>query len=168
MTLDNHTDPTDPVDPTDPEESGVFKALRQQVKDQKKELDAAPDRTELEVEIRATLKHESAIEAELIGLGHPIGIRELVDEKLGENEVTKETVTEALIAIGYKVDETDGATEESNKDTTKSGLAEVSNLSSAVQSAAQNKPSDDLAEKIASANTPEALAKVMAEAEQTQ
>jgi hypothetical protein len=166
LTLDNNTEPVETPDQPDAEDSGVIKGLRADVKDLKAQVKAAPSREVLEAEIRSELARESAIKEQLVSLGHPAGIMELVSGKLGEAEVTKESVAEALTGIGYEVDvDGAGSGDDANTGDPSSDLAKVTSLSAQVQSAAQNVPADDVGQKIAEAETPAQLAEIMAKAD---
>jgi hypothetical protein len=85
--------------------------------------------------------------------------------KLGDAEVTRESVAAALTGIGYAVD-IDGASSESGEEDSAqhSDLARVSNLSAQVRSAATGSTSDDLMRKISQANSQAELSALMAEA----
>ena len=162
MTLENNTDGTDAVDES--ADSPVMKALRQQIKDLKDLVKAAPTRESIEAEIRAGLARESAISEQLIALGHPAGMSVVLNGKLGEAEVTRESVASALQSIGYKVEVDDAAQDEGNEPTVnQSDLANVSSLSAQVRSAAGPDHSD-LATKIANAQSQQEVAALMGEA----
>lgn len=161
MTQDNSTEDTETQGESSSDDSAVIRELRQQIKDMKSELKSVPNRSELEAELRAQVRKESAIEAELIHFGHPAGIREVVEGKLGDAEVTRESVAEALKAIGYAVtaDESEGGgTSVESED-----LRSVTELSSQVQSAAQKKEAESFYDGLNKTETPDALAAFMRE-----
>lgn len=163
MTQDNYTDTASAADESN-EDSPVIQSLRQQVKDLQKQVKSAPDRDSLEAEIREQLTRDSAIQTQLGKFGHPAGILDVVKGKLGENEVTEDTVAEALTAIGYTVDKADGAPETAKEPgDSRTDLANVTDLSRSVQSAAgSGAPASELS-RVQNAQTPEELAAIAAE-----
>jgi hypothetical protein len=138
--------------------------LRKQLREAQKQLKSQPDEAEMEANIRSKLERENAIESELVGFGHPKGIGSLIADRLGEADVTREAVAEALTGIGYEVDATDTAGGQgSSKDSSQPDLANVADLSSRVQSAGgSGAPASDLA-KVESAQTREELRAIAAE-----
>jgi hypothetical protein len=157
LTQEGYTDTTDVEDESSGNESEVLRSLRKQLKEKDRELSARPDRATLEAEIREGLKRDAAIEGALTTFGHPAGILDVVKAKLGDAEVSPETVAEALRSIGYQVevpDATAGTGEEQVDQL--SDLATVSTLSAQVRSAATGGATDPL-EAINRANTPEEL-----------
>jgi hypothetical protein len=163
LTQDNYTDTTDDVDESGASESELLRNLRKQLKEKDKELAARPDREALEAEIRNRLKRESAIETELMSLGHPAGIRPVVEGKLGDAEVNRETVAEALRGIGYQIEvpeAPDGSG--GNPATSQSDLANVASLSAQVRSIASGGGEDTVMKQIAAAKTPQELAEIAA------
>jgi hypothetical protein len=164
LTQDNHTEGVEPQDTGGGEDSAIIKALRKQVKDQKAELESRPDRETLIAELRNELVRDGAIEEELTFFGHPKGILDTVKGKLGDAEVTRESVAEALKGIGYQVEEADASAGDGTEQSAQaSDLAKVSTLSSRVRSAAQGEPSDAAMQRINKADTPAELAAIMAE-----
>jgi hypothetical protein len=100
----------------------------------------------------------------LIALNHPAGLSEFLKGKLGDAEVTRESVAEALKGIGYQVEEADAPAGDGTEQSAQaSDLAKVSTLSSRVRSAAQGEPSDAVMQRINKADTPAELAAIMAE-----
>lgn len=160
MTQENYTDGTDAVDQS-VDDSPVMKALRKQVKDLQAQVNAAPTRESIEAEIRAGLARESAISEQLIALGHPAGMSAVLNGKLGEAEVTRESVAEALQSIGYKVEVEDAASDEGSEPVgNQSDLANVSRLSAQMQSASQPGRLDDTS-KVLATQSPEELVELM-------
>lgn len=164
MTQNQYTDSSVPQDGTTQNDSAVIKELRQQIKDLSAELKSRPDETELRAALSAELARDSAIETMLVGFGHPKGIRSLVAEKLGDAEVTVEAVAEALVGIGYEVDTT--KTVEGHAESTvpaHAGLAEVSGLSSRLQSTSgTGTPASDVT-KVNEASSREELRQIAAD-----
>lgn len=163
MTQDNSTEASEATGESGSDEnSPIIRELRQQIKEMQRELKAVPNRTELEAELRAQVRRESAIEAELVHFGHPAGIRSVVEDKLGDAEVTRESVAAALKAVGYEVtaddSDSDGPSVEAN-----SALEGVTQLSSQVQSAAQKKGTEDFYDGLNKTDTPAELAAYMRE-----
>ena len=151
------------------QDSPVIKALRKQIRDLTKERDARPDRDTLEAELRPSWERDKAIEAELMGFGHPKAILDIVKDQLGESEVNRESVAKALEVIGYTVELTASADEAPVSDAGSvpdemSNLAQVTSLSRQVQSAASGATSDDLSKRIAGAKSREELVAIMDEA----
>jgi hypothetical protein len=141
-----------------------MKALRKQIKDLQSQVNSAPTRESIEAEIREGLARESAISEQLIALNHPAGLSEFLKGKLGDAEVTRESVAEALKGIGYQVEEADASEGDGTEQSAQaSDLAKVSTLSSRVRSAAQGEPSDAAMQRIQGAESPEKLAAIMAE-----
>ncbi len=171
MTEDNNTETSESTEGSESQDSGgsedspVIKQLRQQLKDAQKELKSVPSRTELEADIRAAVQRESAIEQQLVAAGQPSGLRPLVEEKLGDAEVTPEGVTEALKAIGFETTASDDSGTEGEQSA--EDLSGVANLSNQVANAANQQTDSNLTEKINAAETPQELAQIMAEAGQS-
>lgn len=164
MTQDNDTDITDVQEES--QDSSVIQGLRSQIKTLEKDLKARPDRETLAAELKEQLSRDTAIETQLIGFDHPAGILDVVKGKLGDADVTRETVAEALTSIGYKVDVDDATSDhEEVTDSQDTDLAKVANLSATVQSAVQGTDSRDLTSRIESADTAEELTKIMKEAD---
>lgn len=164
MTQDNDTAGVNtPDESTD--DSGVMKALRKQIKDLENQLKSAPSRESVEAEIRTELERVSAISEQLIALGHPAGMANILKGTLGDADVTLDSVAQALQSIGYSVEVSDGTSKSGADEPSEeaSNLARVTNLSAQVQSAAQGGNPDDVLQKIRSAETPGELAAIMAE-----
>jgi hypothetical protein len=143
-----------------------MKALRKQISDLTKQVNSAPTRESIEAEVRSELARQSAISEQLIALRHPAGLAEFLQGKLGDAEVTFESVAEALRGIGYQV-EVDGASSESEGENTAgdhTDLANVTGLSAKVRSAAQGGDADDLMRKIGQTKDQAELNALMAEA----
>jgi hypothetical protein len=157
LTQDNSNDTGNDQDQSS-EDSPVMKALRQQIKDLKDQLKAAPDRDSLAAEIRAELARDSAIEARLVSHKIPVGILDSVKSKLGDAEATAEAVDKALSDIGFSVDGTDAGSDQSNQDSQQQGdLAGVASLSAQVQSAAGQATPANAVEAVNQAKTREEL-----------
>lgn len=162
MTEDNTTESVDKQDSGDAEDSTLVKDLRKQIRDLSKEVKAAPSRSDIEAEVRASVARQTAIESELVALDMPAGLLETVEGKLGGKEVTAEAVAETLTAIGFVLTDTDdGDVEDDGAD---ANLADVANLGSQVAQAAKAQRGDNLADLINSAESPEELADIMREA----
>jgi hypothetical protein len=147
------------------EDSPVIKQLRQQLKEAQRELKSVPNRSDVEAEIRAAVAREKAIESELVALSLPAGLSETVEGKLGDAEVTREKVVEALTSIGFQVTaEDDGGTQDEADSRQANDLAQVANLGNQVAQAATQQTQDNLTDKINEAETPEQLAAIMREA----
>ena len=165
MSQDNDTEAADEQQETN-DDSSVIKTLRKELREALKELKAAPDRDTIVAEVKDGLTRDLAIESQLIGFGHPAGILETVKGKLGDADVSPETVAKALESVGYKVD-VEGAT--SDDDSVDSGsetnvdLVKVTQLSAEVQSASKGKTTTDVTTRIAQAETNEEVNKIMAE-----
>jgi hypothetical protein len=165
LTEDNTTDAGNDQGQNDEgaDDSAVIRALRQELKDAQKQLKAQPSRADIEAEARAAVARESAIERELVSLKVPASVRLLVEEKLGDAEVSQEAVSEALVALGFQVTAVDeGGSGESGG--VAAAVDAVASLGNQVQAAAQNVQTDDLGAKIAAAETPEQLAQIMRDA----
>jgi hypothetical protein len=164
LTQESNTEGTENLDESTVD-SPVIKALRRQIKDLEKAVSTAPTRESVEAEIRESLARESAISSQLVALGHPAGLSEFLKGKLGDAEVTRDSVAAALTGIGYAVD-VDGASSESGVEVSaqQSDLAKVANLSAQVRSAALGGTSDDLARKISQAQSQAELNALMEEA----
>jgi hypothetical protein len=163
LTTENTSATTEPQD-----ESGVIKGLRQQLKDKDARIseleNSIPDTETLEAEIRERLKRDSAIEAELGRLGHPVGILGVVKDKLGENEVNTQSVAEALQGIGYEVDVEGAAQGQADQASPEhADLARVTQLSNQVSSATQGDPSASVVDRINSAQSAAEIEKIMSE-----
>ncbi len=172
MTEDNTTETSESTEGAESEGSGsseespVIKDLRKQLRDAQKELKSVPSRSEVEADIRQAVERESAIEQQLVAAGQPSGLRPLVEEKLGDADVTPEGVVEALKAIGFEVTASDdGGTQENQQSA--ENLEGVANLGNQVAQAASQQGTDNLTDKINAAETPEELAQIMAEAGQS-
>lgn len=147
------------------EESPVIKDLRKQLKDAQRELKSVPSRSEIEAEVLAAVARTSAIETELVGLNLPKGLSETVEGKLGDADVTREGVVEALTAIGFEItDSPDGGEESQQTEQNVQDLSQVANLGSQVAQAATGQNTDNLTDKINEAETPAQLAEIMREA----
>ena len=147
---------------TSADESGVIKALRIQLKEQEKELKARPAREDLESEIRTQLKRESDIAALLTKQGQPSGLAEFAILKIGDQEVTEESVAGFLQGLGFDAQSvsSDGQTSAPQTST----LAEVTDLASRVSAAASNAPAGNLEDRIAKAQSLAEIETIMAEA----
>lgn len=163
MTQDQHTNVVDTTD--EEQESSVINDLRAQLRAKDKELKAKPDRDELAVELKAELADDNAIEALLIGFGHPVGILDTVKGKLGDAETTKETVGKALQDIGYKVEITDVSSEQDSQGSTENTeLATVTGLSAQVQSAVQGDATVNVKTQLGEAETQDQVNAIMEKA----
>jgi hypothetical protein len=162
LTQDSNIDTTEAVDESS--ESAVIRALRKQIKDIEAELKGRPDRPTLEAEIRESLKRDNAIEGVLTTLGHPAGILDVVKAKLGDAEVTRDSVADALRGIGYQVEVDDAPAGEGHEPSeSESDLAKVASLSAQVRSAAQGvAPVTDI-QRINQAQSQAELNAIMAE-----
>jgi hypothetical protein len=149
------------------EESPVIRGLRTQIRDLEASLKSRPEREQVAAEVRSQLEREQAIAEQLIALGHPKGMLDTVASKVGEGEVNRDSVAQALTSIGYNlVPENDAANDSKveAKATDNSALAEVSTLSAQISAAAQGEPADSTMAKIAGAKSNAELAAIMAEA----
>ena len=163
LTLDNTDAAVDAQDET--QDSPVMKALRSQVRDLKKQLKATPDRETLADELRSELARDNSIISKLEGYGYPEGILDTVKAKLGEGEVTDETVTNALTSIGFKIADSDAVSDDAGSESTAgSELVDVTSLSGQVATAASNVAPDTVMDEINSADTPEEVAAAMEKA----
>lgn len=143
-------------------DSPVIQQLRQQVKQLTDQVKAQPDRAAIEAEIRSELKRNQAIEIELTNLGHPAGMTGTVAGQLGESEVSRETVADALRAIGYTIqDESDGGSGDDGDAVDQGDLATVTDLSRQVSSAASGTQTPSVEQQIAGAKSREELAAIM-------
>ena len=147
---------------TSADESGVIKALRIQLKEQEKELKARPAREDLESEIRTQLKRESDIAALLTKQGQPSGLAEFAILKIGDQEVTEESVAGFLQGVGLTANPVSSDSQTSASQT--STLAEVTDLASRVSAAASNAPAGNLEDRIAKAQSLAEIETIMAEA----
>jgi hypothetical protein len=163
LTQDNNTDGIEAVDQSG-DDSPVIKALRKQVADLTKLVNTAPTRESVEAEVRAGLAREAAIGSALTTLGLPAGLSEFLNGKLGESEVTLESVTSAVTSLGFQV-EAAQATEDggATPPVDNSDLANVTRLSAQVRSAA-TPDHTDLATKLAGARDQGEIAALMREA----
>jgi hypothetical protein len=166
LTEEQHTEAVEPQEESaSGEESSVMKDLRKRLRDAERELKSVPSRSEVEAEIRAAVAREKAIESELVALNLPAGLSETVEGKLGDAEVTREKVVEALTGIGFQVTaEDDAGTQEEADSRQANDLAQVANLGNQVAQAATQQTNDNLSDKINEAETPEELAQIMREA----
>lgn len=158
MTEDNITEIDETSGDNDPGDSAVLKDLRSKYNEAVKQLKAQPSRSEIEAEIRAAVLRESAIESQLVAAGQPKGLRPLVEEKLGDAEVSPEGVAEALKAIGFETASTEGGTQQSDD------LSEMSELSGSLQATVTGKDLSDVDQKLANAQTPAEIDAIMREA----
>ena len=167
MTQDNDDQATESQDESNSEQdSGVIQSLREQIKELNRELKRQPSRSEIEAEVQEKLTRNFAIDSMLGTLGHPAGIRSVVAEQLGDADVTLESVTEALTAIGYTVEVGDGASSQEDEATANAAdLADVSNLSARVRSAAKGATVESITDRIAKAKSREELQALAAEGE---
>jgi hypothetical protein len=166
LTQEQHTEEMDTTDEST-EDSPVIKALRKQVADLTKAAKSAPSRDSVEAEIREELARESAISEQLVALGHPAGMSAILKGTLGDAEVTRESVAEALQGIGYQVevDETAEQSDDPESSSQAADLAKVTGLSAQVRSAANGlDPNASLSKDIAGAKTPAELNAVMEKA----
>jgi hypothetical protein len=143
------------------DESGVIKALRIQLKEQEKELKARPAREDLESEIRTQLKRESDIAALLTKQGQPSGLAEFALSKIGDQEVTEESVAGFLKGLGYDTQPVSSDGQESAPPNQQ--LAEVTDLASRVSAAASNAPAGNVEDRLAKATSLADIETIMAE-----
>jgi hypothetical protein len=159
LTLEQHDEGNETTDES--MDSPVIKALRKQIAELTKERSNAPTREIIEAEVRSQLARESAISEQLIALGHPAGLSEFLKGKLGDVDVTRESVASALQGIGYQV-EVAGAPEEGEAEASPSNdLANVSNLSASVRSATTGDSRIDGVSKVNMVNTQAELVELM-------
>lgn len=164
MTQEGYTDTTDATEES-MDDSPIIKALRKQIRDLEKAVNAAPTRESIEAEVRGELARQAAISAQLIELGHPAGMWEAVKGRLGESEVTRDSVAEALRGIGYQVEVVEAPEESGGEASVNvSDLAKVTSLSAQVRSAAQGVDPGDVMRKINQATSPEDLQAILVEA----
>ena len=143
------------------DESGVIKALRIQLKEQEKELKARPAREDLESEIRTQLKRESDIAALLTKQGQPSGLAEFALSKIGDQEVTEESVAGFLQGLGFGTGSV--SADDQNAAPSNQQLAEVTDLASRVSAAASNAPAGNVEDRIAKAQSLAEIEVIMAE-----
>ena len=143
------------------DESGVIKALRIQLKEQEKELKARPAREDLESEIRTQLKRESDIAALLTKQGQPSGLAEFAILKIGDQEVTEESVAGFLQGIGLTTNPVSSDGQESESQTQQ--LAEVTDLASRVSAAASNAPAGNVEDRLMKAQSIAEIEVIMGE-----
>lgn len=144
MTLEGHAETVD-AEGTSVDDSPVIKALRKQIKDLESQVKSVPTRESIEAEVRESMARDAAISTQLIGLGHPAGMLDAVKGRLGDAEVSRDSVAEALRGIGYQVEDADataGTTGEAPE--AGSALRDVTALSAKVRSAATGETSDPL------------------------
>lgn len=166
MTEDNTTEASESQEgASEEQDSPVITAIREENRKLKKKLDSQPTEAELLEKARAVVAREQSIESQLVAAGVPSSVRSLVEEKLGDAEVTPEGVNEALTALGFQVTSEDSEGGEETQQTAEN-LSEVANLGTQVAQAAKNQVKDTLTDKINAAETPEELAQIMREAEQ--
>lgn len=139
------------------EESGVLKALRRQVKDLQRELEARPDRDALLTEIRAEQARVDAISKQVEAMGHPGALSAVLTDRV-EGDVTEETVKSALKELGLEASPASAETP-SDVDRNAKALAEVSSLSGQLGSAGGGDPPDALS-AINKANTMQDLQRI--------
>ena len=166
LTDESVTDTTDTADESMDEDSPVIRALRKQIKDLQSQAKNAPTRDSIEAEVRADLARQDAIADLLVGLGHPRGMSAVVKARMGDAEVTRESVAEALQALGYAVADGDESAVESGGEAPEahSDLVNVANLSAQVRAAASGSGKESVEDRIAKAESPEQVAAIMAEA----
>ena len=143
------------------DESGLIKALRIQLREQEKELKARPAREDLESEIRTKLKRESDAAALLTKQGQPSGLAEFMLSKIGDQEVTEQSVAGFLEGIGLTANpasEDDEAPAPPNQQ-----LAEVTDLASRVSAAASAAPAGNVMDRLAQAKNQAEVNAIMAE-----
>jgi hypothetical protein len=162
LTLESNTDGNEAVDES--MDSPVIKALRKQVADLTKLVNNAPTRESIEAEVRGELARQSAISEQLIALGHPAGLSEFLNGKLGDADISRESVVSALQSIGFQVEASDAPAGEGHEPSeSTSDLAKVTGLSAQVRSAAQGvAPVTDI-QRINQAQSQEELTAIMAE-----
>jgi hypothetical protein len=144
------------------EDSGTLKALRAQIKNLEKELDARPAREELESQIRASLRREEDAAAQLIALGQPGGLARFALSEIGDAEVNEESVAAFLKGLGYDAKPVSEEIEQTPSPAQQ--LAEVTDLGRRVSTAANNAPAG-VGERIRAANSVAELEAIMAEAD---
>jgi len=143
------------------DESGLLKALRIQLRDQEKELKARPAREDLEVEIRTQLKRESDIAALLTKQGQPSGLAEYALSKIGDQEVTEESVAGFLKGLGFDAQPVSADGQIAAPPNQQ--LAEVSTLASQVSAAASNAPAGNVEDRLAKASSLAEIETIMRE-----
>lgn len=155
---------TEEIDPSmgeTNEDSGVIKALRQQIKDLKADLDARPAREDLEVQVRNQLKREQDAAALLIERGQPQGLAEFMLTKIGDAEITAEAVSTFLQGLG--IDTEPVSSDEPEAVSQHQQLAETVALASRVSAAASGASADEMTARIAQAQSMQELEAIMDE-----
>lgn len=166
MTDDNTTETDESQEGTSEEDSPVIKAIRKENRDLKKRLDSQPTEAELLEKARAVVARESAIDKQLIAYKVPTSVRELVEAKLGDAEITPESVKDALVALDFQVTSQDESGDDSQPNTqqTADDLAAVASLGNQVANAASQPDNDNITDKLNKAETPAEVAQIMRDA----
>ena len=100
-----------------------------------KALKSQPDRAAIEAEVRASLARESAVGQALVASNVPQSVTPLVLEKLGDANVTNDSVLSALRDLGFASEQAPVAPDPTP---TPNPLSEVASLSGQVQAAAEH------------------------------
>lgn len=162
MTEDNTT-PMEETTGGSGDDSGLVKGLRVQIRDLQSELKSRPDRDSLWAEFQAEQQVNTAVEAALTSFGYPAGIRDTIKAKLGDGEVTREAVGQALASIGFNVNPDAVTGQGGEADQARKDLAQVSSLSGQVQAAAGSGSGPNILDRIANATSQEELRAIAAE-----
>lgn len=156
---------TEPVDAPSEDGSAVIKALRAQIRDLEKDLKAAPDAESIIAEYEAGRQRTGAVEAALVSQGVPKGIAPLVQDKLGESEVTDESVAKILADLGFQAEEDQGASGQGERGTSREeALPGVTELGTQVRAAAQGGSAASIMQQINAATSRGEVAKIAEEA----
>jgi len=144
------------------DDSPVMKALRSQIRDLEKALKDRPAPEEVESKLRNQLKREADAAALLTKQGQPSGLAEFMLSKIGDQEVSEQSVAGFLQGLGFDAKPASDDGQETAPATQQ--LAEVADLAGRVSAAASNAPVGNLEDRIAKATTRAEIDAIMAEA----
>ena len=155
MTTENTDILDEDYDEDDDDNSSVITELRSRIKELKSEI---KDRRNVEADVRRELAREFAVGDELEALGHPRKMASRVLDQIIDDEINRDTVTDALEQFGYQF------TDDTDETTTKRRQIEPpspGSLSASVNTAL-NTTDEDHVNDIYTAQTREELAAIMA------
>ena len=164
MTEDTNTNDTTGAG-DDGQENDLIRSLRSQIEQAKAEAKAERLASASAVEaVRAEVARTSKAQEIVNALGFP-KIAGIVAEKV-EGELTEESVKGFLASVGLaerQVDDTSGETSQPEGGPSAQSIQQVADLSRSVADAASGDQAQDLAARIAAAESPEAVEALAAE-----
>lgn len=158
MTQNQNTEPA-----TELEGDALVKDLRAQLKARPKEDEVQKRIDNAVAEALSARDRDDAIKSVLIARDVPAGVSELVAKKLGESDVTEESVAEVLTTIGFDASPSGGDSSEKATEPVKAeALAGVTDLANQVKTSGEGGSTAPVADQFNAAQSREEILEIAA------